>query len=273
MYELDPPDSSPIAEDENVDQSASNAYSELFRAKIYQHYLLLEASGTGGLEGGLVENPKCAPSDFEDADKLRVIMREKPFAIVASDPFPEEKQDLLFQTYGDVRVRARRRLRARISRIPALQVFARWLVENEAFQTFVLFVIGYNSITLGLQAEYCDRTGADAASVRSVLDCLDILALAVFMFEIQLKFMVNFRDFWNNPWNVFDFAITLFTFITTVVGIVGNADPTDAELRPVAQTMRAFQVLRLLRILTRSQGMKVRLSGTSSRQTVTQTDS
>ncbi|GAU87423.1 hypothetical protein RvY_00264 [Ramazzottius varieornatus] len=257
LYELQPPDGSASSEFESSDQSAASPYSELFRGKIYQHYMLLETSGTGGLEGGLVESPKCAPADFEDATQRRTIMREKPFAIVVSDPFPEEKQDLLFQTYGDVRVRARRRLRARISRIPATDVFARWLVENPAFQTFIMLVIAYNCVTLGIQAEYSDRSGTTAAMVRSVLDCLDVLALAIFMFEIWLKWKVNFRDFWLNPWNTFDFLITLFTFITTAISMAGNATPADTSLRSVGKTMRAFQVLRLMRILTRSQGIKV----------------
>lgn len=256
-YELVSPDNLQNAEDETVDQTASNAYSELFRAKIYQHYLLLEASGVGGLEGGLVENPKSSPADFEDPMKLKAVMREKPFATVVSDPFPEKKQDMLFQTYGDIRVRVRRRLRARISRVPAMDVFSRWLVENPSFQTFILLVIAYNCITLGLQAEYGDRTGANAAYARSVLDCLDILALTIFMFEILLKWMVNFRDFWDNSWNVFDFSITLFTFITTIIAIVGRFDPSNHQLAQVEKTMRAFQVLRVMRVLTRSQGIKV----------------
>lgn len=252
-----PPDVIIPNEHDSSDQSASNVYSELFRSKIYQHYLLLETSGVAGLEGGLVENATAVPSDFEDPLTLKKIMREKPFAIIQSDPFPEEKQDLLFQTYGDVRVRSRRRLRARISRIPSLQVFSCWLVENESFQLFILLIIAYNSLTLGLQAEYGDQTGPDAANVRIVLDCLDIFALTIFIFEIWLKFMVNFRDFWDSAWNVFDLFVTAFTFITTVIQLIGSTDENNLDMKSVAQTMKAFQVLRLLRILIRSQGIKV----------------
>ena len=53
------------------------------------------------------------------------------------------------------------------------------------------------------------------AIVRMLLDFIDSFSVIVFATEIVLKWIDNFRNFWKNPWNVFDFIVT------GVVSLVG----------------------------------------------------
>lgn len=45
-------------------------------------------------------------------------------------------------------------------------------------------------------------------TARPILDTLDFFFLSMFMAEICLKWIDNFKVFWTDYWNVFDFIVT-----------------------------------------------------------------
>ena len=42
-----------------------------------------------------------------------------------------------------------------------------------------------------------------------VIECVDFFLLLMFGMEIALKWMDNFKDFWKDSWNIFDFVVTV----------------------------------------------------------------
>ncbi len=45
--------------------------------------------------------------------------------------------------------------------------------------------------------------------LKTLLDFIDSFSVIVFITEIVLKWIDNFRRFWKNPWNIFDFVVTV----------------------------------------------------------------
>ncbi len=47
------------------------------------------------------------------------------------------------------------------------------------------------------------------AILKILLNFIDSFSVVVFITEIVLKWIDNFRGFWKNPWNIFDFVVTV----------------------------------------------------------------
>ena len=46
-------------------------------------------------------------------------------------------------------------------------------------------------------------------ATRQVIDSLDFLFLSMFLTEIFMKWVDNFRGFWTDWWNIFDFIVSV----------------------------------------------------------------
>ncbi len=105
-------------------------------------------------------------------------------------------------------------------------------VEGTAFVRFIVVLILINAVTLGLETNK-----EIMASYGSIIYVIDKSILAVFVFELLLKFYAYRLGFFKSGWNVFDFII---------VGIaVVPASGSFAVLR----SLRILRVLRLLSVL------------------------
>ncbi|QFT58051.1 Ion transport protein [Sulfitobacter sp. THAF37] len=102
----------------------------------------------------------------------------------------------------------------------------RSFVETPRFSSFIMGVIIFNAILLGLETS---QVAMAAAGELIVL--LDKLCLTIFVVELVLKLIVYRLRFFRDGWNVFDFVI---------VGI---------SLVPAAQGFSALRALRILRVL------------------------
>lgn len=103
-------------------------------------------------------------------------------------------------------------------------------VESAPVQHFVVAVIVFNAIILGLE------TSKEAmGDFGTALVFLDKFCLLVFLVEISARLLVYRLDFWRSGWNVFDFAVV-------VVALVPGAGPWAV--------LRSLRVLRVLRLLT-----------------------
>ncbi|NUH64738.1 ion transporter [Sulfitobacter sp. S0837] len=100
------------------------------------------------------------------------------------------------------------------------------IVESTAVQNFILGVILFNAIILGLETS--DAVMAQAGPLILVLDRI---CLAIFVVEIALKLYGRGTHFFRNGWNLFDFVI---------VGIA---------LIPATQSLSVLRALRILRLL------------------------
>jgi len=104
------------------------------------------------------------------------------------------------------------------------------LLDHAWFQHGILALILVNAVLLGLETvpSLMQRHGA-------LIRTLDQLILGVFVIEIGLRLYVHRRQFFRDPWSLFDF---------TVVGIA--LLPATGQF----SVLRALRVLRVLRILS-----------------------
>lgn len=104
------------------------------------------------------------------------------------------------------------------------------LVSRTSFQNFILAVILFNAVVLGLETS---RTAMEAAG--PLIVTLDTVCLTIFVIEIALKLFARGTAFFRNGWNVFDFVIVGISLI-----------PSTQDL----SVLRALRILRLLRVLS-----------------------
>lgn len=102
-------------------------------------------------------------------------------------------------------------------------------VESQKFQNFLIFLILFNAISLGLETSQFGKANA------SLLHFIDKTILVLFTVELLLKLIVYKNNFFRSGWNWFDFIIVAISWV-----------PTSGAL----SVLRAFRILRVLRLLS-----------------------
>lgn len=116
------------------------------------------------------------------------------------------------------------------SNVSGLRACAVRLVESKKFVAFVMWVIVFNAITLGLETD-----SGMVTKYGTYLHVLDKAFLAIFIFELLTKLFAYRLSFFKVGWNVFD-------FIVVGISLVPASGPFVV--------IRAFRVLRVLRIMS-----------------------
>ncbi len=104
------------------------------------------------------------------------------------------------------------------------------LLERPATSNFILAVILFNAILLGLETV---KPIMDVAG--PLITALDTLCLGIFVAELAAKLFAQRLSFFKNGWNIFDFIIVGVSLI-----------PGSGSL----SVLRALRILRLLRVLS-----------------------
>ncbi|UOD50879.1 ion transporter [Orrella daihaiensis] len=104
------------------------------------------------------------------------------------------------------------------------------LVEDSRFTNFILGVILFNAIVLGMQT-----ATETLASWQPTLYVLDKACLAIFVIELLLRLYVWRGRFFKDPWSIFDLTVVAIALV-----------PASGPLA----VLRALRVLRVLRVLT-----------------------
>nr|WP_221472073.1 ion transporter [Amycolatopsis umgeniensis] len=115
------------------------------------------------------------------------------------------------------------------------------VVEARGFQNFIIAVIVFNAVTLGLET-----STRMLAEYGPLLHAVDYIALTIFVLELCAKFYAYRAKFFRDPWNIFDLL---------VVGIA--VIPTTG---PFA-VLRALRVLRVLRLISVVPSMRKVVTG------------
>lgn len=108
------------------------------------------------------------------------------------------------------------------------------LVDNPAFQRFILAVIIVNAISLGLET-----SPAAMASAGGLIVAVDRIALAIFTVEVSLRLIAHGRRFFRDPWSVFDFSVVALALVPAAEGFA------------VLRTLRVLRALRLISAVPR----------------------
>ncbi len=103
-------------------------------------------------------------------------------------------------------------------------------------ERFIIALIVINAITLGLETS--DWT---MARYGGLLVWIDSAILAVFVAEIVIRLVTDFKGFWRDPWRIFDFVVVAIALL-----------PATGPLA----VLRAFRILRVLRLVTKLESMR-----------------
>lgn len=100
------------------------------------------------------------------------------------------------------------------------------LAENPHFQKCITALIIINAVTLGLETSHSAMNTAG-----KVIVLLDRAILGVFVIELLIRILAHGRNFFRDPWSIFDFV---------VVGVA---------LIPATENFSVLRALRVLRVL------------------------
>ena len=112
------------------------------------------------------------------------------------------------------------RFRGRVARI----------VESGFFQNFIIGLIIFNAITLGMET-----SDALMQDYGSLLTAIDTIVISVFVVEILLKLIAYGLGFFRSAWNIFDLSIVTIALI-----------PASGPLT----VLRSLRILRVLRLIS-----------------------
>jgi voltage-gated sodium channel len=115
----------------------------------------------------------------------------------------------------------------------SLKAFAARVVESRWFEPFMIGLILFNAVLIGLET-----SPEFMASYDGWLHLGNDVILGVFIIEAALKITAvapRFRLYFGNGWNLFDFSIILLSLI-----------PATEEFALVARLVRILRVLRLV---------------------------
>ena len=106
------------------------------------------------------------------------------------------------------------------------------IVESGLFQNFIIGLIVFNAITLGMETS--DKLMQDYGSL---LTAIDVIVISVFVVEILLKLFAYGLGFFRSAWNIFDLSIITIALV-----------PASGPLT-VLRTLRILRVLRLISMM------------------------
>lgn len=112
------------------------------------------------------------------------------------------------------------------------------LVESQKFDKFILFMIVFNALILGM------ITSDNMLNFfGNWLYLLDFLCLGVFIAEMCMKIYVHKNKFFKSKWNVFDLSIVILT------------------IAPASSALIIFRTFRLLKYLALNDRLKLIIDG------------
>lgn len=109
------------------------------------------------------------------------------------------------------------------------------LRSNKAFELFVIAVIIFSAVTIGV------RTYDLPPLLLQVIGVLDVMITVFFLVEITIRFMgePEKTKFFNKAWNIFD----------TLIVVVSLIPIEDSEMALIGRLVRIFRVLRMVSII------------------------
>lgn len=104
------------------------------------------------------------------------------------------------------------------------------IVESSLFQNFIVGVIIFNGITMGLET-----SKEVMASYGTLIKMIDLIVISIFVVEISMRLYVYRLPFFKSGWNLFDFFVVAISLVPSSAGF---------------EILRILRVLRLFRLVT-----------------------
>uniref|UniRef100_A0A4W5KEY7 Voltage-dependent L-type calcium channel subunit alpha n=1 Tax=Hucho hucho TaxID=62062 RepID=A0A4W5KEY7_9TELE len=138
-----------------------------------------------------------------------------------------------------------------------------YIVTSCYFEYAMFFLIMLNTLCLGMQ--HCNQS----AHVTKLSDTLNMIFTVLFTVEMILKLIAfKAKGYFGDPWNVFDFLIVIGSVVDVILSEVDVSRQNngshvctpmqvDSENARVSITFfRLFRVMRLVKLLNRSEGIR-----------------
>jgi len=122
-----------------------------------------------------------------------------------------------------------------------MKAYARRLLAWPHFENTILCLIILNSITLALETS----PGA-MQTAGGFLQFIDTVFLSIFVVELLIRLVADFKGFWRDPWRIFDFVVVAIALL-----------PATGPLA----VLRALRILRVLRLISAVPAMRRVVSG------------
>ncbi|XP_063156070.1 cation channel sperm-associated protein 2 [Candoia aspera] len=204
--------------------------ADAIRSKLIYTFYLIDH-----LQGLSHAVPRHNIQDFLDSKKRKKLMLMDHHQLVRFSVMPTRNIMVSEEK------RWHNRIEVRCSRWPPLKMWAYSVLNSPTFKGFVIFLIFLNMLVLMISTEITGKKGKVFEKISEALEVIIWFILHVFMVEIGLHWFVNFQKYWNNPWNVFDFTVTIISFIPELYYML--------ERRHIRASHRLLQVCRVLRCL------------------------
>lgn len=103
-------------------------------------------------------------------------------------------------------------------------------IETKFFQHFITTLIVLNGITMGFET-----STSIMESFGSLIHAFNVFVISVFTIEIILRISVYKKEFFKDPWSLFDFFVVAISLVPVSQGF---------------EILRVLRVLRLFRLIT-----------------------
>ena len=243
---------------ENMATEVLCEHAERFRMRLIRHFRLLENLNEMEI---ILETPKYHPVDIlNDAIRLE-LLEHNPYALVKFASIPRKIGAITKQE------RRWRRIRCRETNYPPLDLWANWVVGSNWFQNIVLLVIFLNAIVLIVEGEISSRIYSDPSLVLAVqiIRTIDYCCLWIFVLEIFLKWIDDFKIFWKSGWNQLDFIVTVVSFLPDILQwLTRNSQVnTGSTLFATLGIFRVLRIIRLMKVVSRFEQARIILLSVS----------
>ncbi len=105
------------------------------------------------------------------------------------------------------------------------------IVDSSKFQNFIIALIVFNGITMGME------TSKDimSSALGTFVNISTMIVISIFVIEIAMRIYVHRVSFFKDPWSLFDFFVVAISLIPASAGF---------------EVLRILRVLRLFRLIT-----------------------
>ncbi|XP_058956798.2 cation channel sperm-associated protein 2-like isoform X1 [Pocillopora verrucosa] len=226
--------------EDTTDELAPRA--EIFRSKLIEDFQLIDrvANSRG------TEPPKYYSNEVTDDEVMKQLLRETPQGLIKFQIYSKKDE----QRFAD-----RRLNRVKNKNAIPLGPWAHTVIEDPRIQNFMMILIITNSIVLGIQAEISKIEDSSLYGLKLVLQIFDYCTLTIFVLEIILKWIDGFWSFWKNGWNIFDFIVTVMSFVPEIIEL--SSGKNTAEVAVIAENLRVFRILRSLKMVSRFAQLRI----------------
>eukprot|EP00794_Sanderia_malayensis_P009747 gene9747-10744_t len=194
--------------------------AEIFRSKLIEHFHLLDNIADNGAE----EVPKYYSDDVKQDASMDSMMKSFPNALVKFETYSKTEEMI----YTD-----RRLNRIKTKNTIPFGPWAKMVVE-----------------------EIQQMSAESLCGLKVFLNIFDQLSLMVFVLEIMLKWIDGFVVFWKNGWNVFDFFITIMSFVPELISL-SPGQSGNKGVKIIADNLRTFRILRSLKMVSRFAQLRI----------------